>query len=72
MKAPADAWVKANAPDGKLDIILEASIDRKSHQGPIKCSAKAAKGTASVMGIYSLPQAKYDGLQKNLAACGLV
>jgi hypothetical protein len=72
VKAPADAWVKANAPDGKLDILLEAAIDPKAHQGPIKVSAKAGNGTTSVMGIYTLAASKYDGLQKNLAAAGLL
>jgi hypothetical protein len=71
-KIPADAWIKANAPDGKLDIIVEATIDPKSHQGPIKVSAKASNGTTSVMGIYTLAQAKYDSLQKSLAAAGLL
>jgi len=71
-KIPADAWIKANAPDGKLDIIIEASIDPKSHQGPIKVSAKASNGTTSVMGIYTLAQAKYDAVQKGLASAGLL
>ena len=57
---------------GKLDIIVEATIDPKSHQGPIKVSAKASNGTTSVMGIYTLAQAKYDSLQKSLAAAGLL
>ena len=71
-KVPADAWIKANAPDGKIDIIVEAAIDPKSHQGPIKVSAKASNGTTSVMGIYTLAQAKYDAVQKGLAAAGLL
>ena len=71
-KIPADVWIKTNAPDGKLDIIVEASIDPKSHQGPIKVSAKASNGTTSVMGVYSLAQAKYAAVQKNLASAGLV
>jgi hypothetical protein len=71
-KVPADAWISANAPDGKLDVILEASIDPKSHQGPIKVSAKASNGTTSVMGIYTLAQAKFDALEKNLKSAGLV
>jgi len=71
-KVPADAWIKANAPDGKLDVILEASVDPKSHQGPIKVSAKASNGTTSVMGVYTMAQAIYDKVQKELVAAGLV
>jgi hypothetical protein len=71
-KIPADAWIKANAPDGKLDILVEAAIDPKKHQGPIKVSAKASNGTTSVMGIYSLQQAKYDAIEKNLKSAGLI
>jgi hypothetical protein len=69
---PADAWIQANAPDGKLDLILEASVDPKSHQGPIKVSAKASNGTTSVMGVYTLAQANYDALSKNLKTAGLL
>lgn len=71
-KAPSDAWIQANAPDGKVDVILEAAVDPKKHQGPIKVSAKAANGTTSVMGVYTVQQAKYDALEKNLKAAGLV
>jgi len=71
-KIPADAWIKANAPDGILDVILEASIDPKSHQGPIKVTAKASNGTTSVMGIYTMAQAKYDAIQKELKIGGLI
>jgi len=71
-KTPADAWIKANAPDGKLDVILETTIDPKKHQGPIKVSAKASNGTSSVMGIYTLEAAKYDAVQKGLANAGLL
>ena len=71
-KVPPDAWIKANAPDGKIDIIVEASIDPKSHQGPIKVTAKASNGTTSVMGIYPLAAAKYDAVKSELAAAGLV
>jgi hypothetical protein len=71
-KVPADAWIKTNAPDGKLDVILEATIDPKSHQGPIKVSARASNGTTSVMGVYALEQAKYDKIQKELKFAGLI
>ena len=71
-KIPNDAWLQANAKDGKIDILIEATIDPKSHQGPIKVSAKASNGTTSVLGIYTLAQAKYDSLQKSLAAAGLL
>jgi hypothetical protein len=71
-KVPPDAWIKANSPDGKLDLILEASVDPKSHQGPIKVSAKASNGTTSVMGVYTLAQAKYDAVSKNLKSAGLL
>ena len=71
-KVPADAWIKANAPDGKLDIIVEATIDPKKHQGPIKVSAEASNGTKSVMAVYTLAQSKYDAIQENLAKAGLL
>jgi len=71
-KTPSDAWLQANAPDGKVDIIIEASIDPKSHQGPIKVTAKASNGTTSVMGVYTLAQAKYDAVKKGLASAGLL
>ena len=71
-KVPADAWIKANAPDGKLDVILQAAIDPKSHQGPIKVMAKASNGTTSVMGVYTMAQAIYDKIQKDLKSAGLV
>jgi len=71
-KVPSDGWITANAPDGKLDVILEASVDPKSHQGPIKVSAKASNGTTSVMGVYTLVQAKYDAIQKELKFAGLI
>jgi hypothetical protein len=71
-KVPADAWIKTNAPDGKLDVILEASVDPKSHQGPIKVSARASNGTTSVMGVYTMAQAMFDKLQKELTAAGLI
>jgi hypothetical protein len=71
-KVPPDQWIRANAPDGKIDVIFEATIDAKSHQGPIKVTAKASNGTASVMGIYTMAQAKYAALEKNLKAAGLL
>jgi hypothetical protein len=71
-KIPPDAWFKTNAADGKVDILVEASIDPKSHQGPIKVTAKAKNGATSVMGIYTMVQAKYDAVQKQLAAAGLL
>lgn len=71
-KVPPEAWYKSNAPDGKVDIIVEASIDPKSHQGPIKVTAKAKNGATSVMAIYTMVQAKYDACQAQLKSAGLL
>ncbi len=71
-KIPNNAWLGANAPDGKVDVTVEATIDPKSHQGPIKITAKASNGTTSVLGIYTLAAAKYDAVKSGLAAAGLL
>jgi hypothetical protein len=71
-KVPNNEWIRANAADHKVDVLIEASIDPKAHQGPIKVTAVASNGTKSVMGVYTLAQAKYAAVQKGLAAAGLL
>ena len=58
VKVPRDEWVKANAKDGKVTVVLEGKIDPLSKKGPLRLTAKAG-GQHSVMAVANIDYSNY-------------
>jgi hypothetical protein len=58
VKAPRPEWVKANAKDGKVTVVLEGKIDPTSKKGPLRLTAKAG-GQHSVMAVAAIDYSNY-------------